>query len=1107
MARFQLLVTQLCMSVVVLTTLRAAADTRNWVDGTGNWSVTSNWSQPSGTSTTPLLNEPVNIAFADGVARTITLNTSTPQLGLFSLDLTGAGATASTLSITSNFSLSAAGIIIAGYNGSAATNGRGAVVQQAGTVSTKAGWDFVLGNSGGSIGTYTLNGTGQLTALQSEYIGYAGSGTVNQSAGINTIMDSSVGSMDIGILPSGNGTYNLSGSGTLNVDAQVYVGDQGTGSFIQTGGTHTISGTKTGDGTPNDLNLAYSSTGIGTYTLSGGTATVPGDVHVGGSAVGQGGLGTLNISGTGSMTIADELHIFHNLNSAVNLSGGTLHVKALNFTPADFNWTGGTLNITTSAIFANSGSSTTGAFGNARSLGTGQTLQLTGNETLGNSIGAFTLTVNSGGTNTVSGTLALSRTGVIFQNSGSTITSNAETVGDDPVSGSTHQQNGGTNTIATSLQVGTTAAGANGTYTLATGGILSAASEQIGVLGNGTFSQNGGTNTVTNDLTVGVSGTGTSSFTVSSLGVTNVGGNVLVGQSTGPSALTIDSGTLNVTGTLQIANKSTASLNVIDGGTINTGALNLNGAPSHFNWTWGTLNITTNATWDPFAGSTATGSAFGGQLTLVNGKHLKVTGNETLASNFFLDLETGGQHTVTSTLTIASNGKLKIDGGTLDVGSITNNGTFDFQSGLLAIRQTSANLGFPIVTGNNTIINIAANNIALGSASSFAGFSHQGTLFVNNFTATLNSAGYAKLGLLTTMTGGTLNAPNGITLASGSNLQGSGAVNARVAGELGAVIEASGGLSLGDTASPAGFNFNGELRTKQFAVTLNSAAPAGLGNLTTLGNGASSGTLNATNGFVVDFDEAVTGYGTISSNNTLAKHATINGTVQGTSAGQPITFSGYIKGTGTFTNATFTGTYSPGLSPTSVSAGNLAFGSTNTLIMELAGTGAGNQYDQTLATGSLALGGTLDIELINGFIPAAGNSFNLFDWGSISGTFATLSLPTLTSGLTWNTSQLYATGIISVAAAGIPGDYNNNGTVDAGDYILWRKYNNTSTTLPNDATLGTSPADYTVWRSRFGQPPGSGSGTNANAVVPEPATFLLMMFGVAGWCLRRRRTA
>ena len=48
------------------------------------------------------------------------------------------------------------------------------------------------------------------------------------------------------------------------------------------------------------------------------------------------------------------------------------------------------------------------------------------------------------------------------------------------------------------------------------------------------------------------------------------------------------------------------------------------------------------------------------------------------------------------------------------------------------------------------------------------------------------------------------------------------------------------------------------------------------------------------------------------------------------------------------------------------------------------------------------------------------------------------------------------------SVAGVPGDYNANNVVDAGDYVLWRKYSGQSVTLPNDSTPGTvTPADYT----------------------------------------------
>ena len=45
---------------------------------------------------------------------------------------------------------------------------------------------------------------------------------------------------------------------------------------------------------------------------------------------------------------------------------------------------------------------------------------------------------------------------------------------------------------------------------------------------------------------------------------------------------------------------------------------------------------------------------------------------------------------------------------------------------------------------------------------------------------------------------------------------------------------------------------------------------------------------------------------------------------------------------------------------------------------------------------------------------ANGDVFNLFDWGTASGTFDSVSLPALTGGLTWDQSQLYTNDTITV---------------------------------------------------------------------------------------------
>jgi mannan endo-1,4-beta-mannosidase len=82
----------------------------------------------------------------------------------------------------------------------------------------------------------------------------------------------------------------------------------------------------------------------------------------------------------------------------------------------------------------------------------------------------------------------------------------------------------------------------------------------------------------------------------------------------------------------------------------------------------------------------------------------------------------------------------------------------------------------------------------------------------------------------------------------------------------------------------------------------------------------------------------------------------------------------------------------------------------------------------------------------------------------------------------------------SVSAPALPGDYNDDGTVDAADYTLWRDTMEAGgTTLANDLTPGAvDEFDFQVWRDFFGQTLGGGAGA---AAVPEPASWLLLCWG------------
>jgi hypothetical protein len=193
------------------------------------------------------------------------------------------------------------------------------------------------------------------------------------------------------------------------------------------------------------------------------------------------------------------------------------------------------------------------------------------------------------------------------------------------------------------------------------------------------------------------------------------------------------------------------------------------------------------------------------------------------------------------------------------------------------------------------------------------------------------------------------------------------------------------------------------------------------------------------------------------------------------SIGVPLTNTGTIavnSGTLSFTDAL-------SLDP----AGKLAF--------QLRGTTPASQYGKLNRSGNLTLAGTLQVTLGPGFMPALGNSFDLIDWGGQSGAFSALQLPFLVSGLKWDTSQLYTNGVLSIAA-GIPGDYNQNGVVDAADYTVWRD------------RLGTTytQADYNIWKANFGNH--SGSGASATTGVPEPATLWMLLAGILTICCFQR---
>jgi len=193
--------------------------------------------------------------------------------------------------------------------------------------------DYVAyGHTGG---TNVFNQSGGTHNSAYEYLGYLGDSTYNQSGGTHTVSSTFVMGSYAG------GTYNLRG-GMLTVNAPTGISNgAGTSTLNIDGGTLTVGG---GNGSIDVDNLYLGSAAgfTGSHILSGtGTFTASNEY------IGNSGSGTFTQTG-GTHTVTSTLAIAQNAGSSgtYNLQGGLLDasiIDIVNAGTATFNFTGGTL--------------------------------------------------------------------------------------------------------------------------------------------------------------------------------------------------------------------------------------------------------------------------------------------------------------------------------------------------------------------------------------------------------------------------------------------------------------------------------------------------------------------------------------------------------------------------------------------------------------------------------------------------------------------------------------------------------------------------------------------------------------------------------------------
>ncbi len=580
------------------------------------------------------------------------------------------------------------------------------------------------------------------------------------------------------------------------------------------------------------------------------------------------------------------------------------------------------------------------------------------------------------------------------------------------------------------------------------------------------------------------------SLTATNTDITDTNPGVIVGQNS------LDAATLNTSFAVSC---TAASIGFNSGA---TGTLNVNG---------GTFNVTGSTS------SLVVGDHGHGALNVSNAAHVNVNFDCILG---FQSINGGG--------VVAVNGA----GSMLAVGDRLYVGFQDrFSNDVLNISsggQVSSPIGY---IGYGFAGDVASGAATVDGAGS-------------TWTTSVLSVGSAGAGLLRITGGGQVNAAEGVIgddPLSNLTIPGTGAVTVDGAGSKWTNTDylevGSGSLYISDGAQVSNSSRSDIAVTGLGIVTVDGAGSKwtcggdlyihGFGALNIIGGGSvsSAGIANVGDNQYVGGTATIDGSGStwvatgglnLGVNGGVATLTVRNGGL--VSCGGPFSIGakGTLNGDGTISGAVSNGgVVAPG---STVGALHVSGSYTQTaagkLQIELSGTTPGTQFDRLTVTGAVTLGGTLQVSLTGGFTPTIGNSFDVLDWGTLSGTFSTLVLPTLAAPLAWDTSQLYTTGALAVSGPTVRGDFNRDGQLTAADIPAMLQaltdlnaYKSAhSLTDALLTTIGDFDSSSTVTNRDIEglldlvASQGGGSGT----AVPEPASLGLLIIGAGTMIVRRR---
>lgn len=990
--------------------------------GNGNWNTAANW-DPTGvpatgsaitfaatvqTTVDTQTNQSVDKITFDSTAGAFVINNNIITLAD---DVTNNSTATQTinsdLALTSNLSLNAAsGDLVIGGDIALSTTAtiRTLTIEGVNDVTISG----IISNGTAAKGNLIMDGTGTLTLTGANT--YSGTTTVNSG----TLAANSSAALGDGsatnTLILNNAT--LLATGNLNSPATRGVTLQGT-STLNTGAfavtlAGTVSGTapltKTGTGT---LTLSGANTYTGVTSIQAGVVNIQSN-----TALGAGPAGVTVASGA-------ALELQNNL---------TVASKALTLNGTGVSNNGALRNI-----------SGTNTYGGAITLASASQIQVdagTLNITTGITLGSYALTTDLTGDLTVSGIIA--GTGSLTKTGAGTLL----VTGDNTYTGTTTVSSG-------VLQIGNGGAGGD-----IAGAIVNNASVVFNHSGNYLFDTNiSGTGSVTKNGTDTLALTGTNTFSgpiTINAGTLQIGNNTSTGSLAGN---VVNNGalTFNRTGVLSYNGSISGSggINQLGAGTVVLGGNSTYSGNTVI--TYGVIRaVSANALGSTSGGTTVANGAsleLAGNVT-IGAEALSLEGTGISGSGALRNVS--GNNTYGGAISLAENATLRSDGGTLTVGnSIANNGhalTVNAAAGNVTFSQAMTGAGGVTKTGAGTLRVNHANGLGTGAVSLNAGtLALTGSVNASTFNWTggqiaLDLAGTNLLAAtdFDKVGSGSFNfslsnpSDGEFTLVTFTNQTGFTAADFTATFTNGKKYDFVFDLqadklvvSLSRTAVVTGPDLNngeGVPTNADFivegnvttygpvyanvvnALTFMPGSQLFFDNNTvsvtsggvTLVPGATSlvygnGTFYIPNGFNLLGEGAlnvlipveVTGPSNVNAGTTLYVNNSWTTQQLNVLAGGALYGSGIVNGA-----VVNSGTINPGNSPGTLTVnGNFTQTQTGTFLMEIASAAS---FDQLVVNGNASLAGTLQISLLDGFLPFYGQRFEFIDAFSMEGNFTTI---------------------------------------------------------------------------------------------------------------------